>query len=55
MLELNNIYFYTGKNKIENRSKPVLEIPIKKKCPAKNVYFPLGATEFFQTHPNVLE
>ena len=22
---------------------------------AKNVYFPLGATEFFQTHPNVLE
>ena len=23
--------------------------------PAKNVYFPLGATEFFQTHPIVLE
>ncbi len=23
--------------------------------PAKNVYFLLGATEFFQTHPNLLE
>ena len=23
--------------------------------PAKKVYFSLGATEFFQTHPNVLE
>ena len=24
-------------------------------APAKNVYFPIGETEFFQTHPNVLE
>jgi hypothetical protein len=52
MLELNVNKFYTKKKKsviarlLDTHTDPP---------PAKNVYFPLGATEFFQIHPNVLE
>jgi hypothetical protein len=53
MLELNVIKFYTNKNLksviaclLDTHTDPL---------PAKNVYLPPGATEFFQTHPNVLE
>ena len=54
MLEFNVIKFYTKKKNLKSviarlrdtHTDPPLE---------KNVNFPLGATEFFLTHPNVLE
>ena len=55
MLELNVIKFYTKKKKIWKSVIARLRDTHTDPPPAKNVYFPLGATEFFQTHPNVLE
>ncbi len=55
MLELNVIKFYT---KIKKNWKSVIArlLDTHTEPPtAKNVYFPLGATEFFPIHPNVLE
>ncbi len=52
-LELNVIKFFTKKN-WKSVIARLLDTHIYPP-PAKNVYFPLGATEFFQTHPNVFE
>jgi hypothetical protein len=54
MLELNEIKFYTKK---KNRKSVIARLrdTHTDPLPAKNVYFPQGATEFFQIHPNVLE
>ncbi len=54
MLELIEIKFNITK-KIENRSLPVFQIPILTLLRQKTFISPLEATEFFQTHPNVLE
>ena len=54
MLELNVIKFSTKKKKLKSVIARLRDTHTDHP-PAKNVYFPLGATEFFQTHPNVLE
>jgi hypothetical protein len=53
MRELNVIKFNTKKN-LKSVIAHLLDIHTDP-APAENVYFPIGETEFFQAHPNVLE
>ena len=54
MLELNVIKFYTKNKNWKSVIARLLDTHTDAP-PPKNVNFPLGATEFFQIHPIVLE